>query len=670
MKFLVKLLLYIKTIKVYIMIIGICLGIFTPIILFSKPIRVGDGSEYYAMAIAWSSTHKPFMSEKSWQLYNSLVDSEEIENLLNVTKLAHQPPAVKIGETADFNHFWFYSFLASVVYKATNFLWPFKNSWLSIHQAFLLLHCFLLSTASIIAWHYYRWQGLLAIFVLTFFSPILWFIDKVHTEFFTFCTTTSSVILFLKRRYILSSFFLGLSATQNISFAAVSLFLLILDLFARRRDKYTLDQVVILIMTVALIVLHPVYYYFRFGVFTPQLFIGGARIGVNWKYAYIWFIDPDIGLFPNWPMGFILLTISFIALVRRKTPRNMLIPWLGYVSTFILMSLWAQSSTENLNHGGTPGISRYSLWYLGLFYPSIVFLVNHVKNSKWHSTVLVCLSIACFVYNFNVYNLTLPEEGWRPSKLSALVQTYLPKLYNPPPEIFIERYCGVPSCRPLFAVIGPDCHKVLITNTSPNNNESVLGWKGCGLDFKKVAGIIKYHLSKGTWPGIVAPAYVELSSSDVEKSKFITFWNQWYAITSDYSFDPFILNENMSKGWSPPESWGIWTNGNIATLAIRCPSITREMTGNEKIEFELHPFVAPNHSQVYLTIKVDHIISWSGELEKDETVQVDFPDRICTSNSMAKVEFVVENPTSPYNLGLSSDKRLLGIGLKRLRYVK
>jgi hypothetical protein len=66
-------------IKVDVLIIIGVFAVFIPFIFFSKPVRVGDGSEYYAMALAWSKTNRPSMNESSWQAYDNLIASGEIE---------------------------------------------------------------------------------------------------------------------------------------------------------------------------------------------------------------------------------------------------------------------------------------------------------------------------------------------------------------------------------------------------------------------------------------------------------------------------------------------------------------------------------------------------------------------------------------------------------------
>lgn len=668
MKFLAKVFSFIKEIWVEILIVIVCFGISIPFLLFSKPVLVGDGREYYALSIAWSSTHKPYMTDASWQKYSLLENSGEIAGLNNAPRLKDLFPALRLGSSADFNHFWFYSFLAAVISEIGDIV----GIRIPINSTFLLLHFTLLACMLLIAWRCFGWRGLIAAIILTLCSPIIWYIDKVHTEFFTYCVTTSAVIFFLKRRYIPSAFFLALAATQNISFGAISFFVLAVELVVRKGEKYSSRQVIMVILTILLLVLQPAYYYSRLGVLNTQVIAGGASVGSNLRYAYVWFFDPDLGLLPNWPIGVILLVSSIINLDRKKLTQQSFYFWISFVACFVFISLMAQSSTTNLNSGATPGIARYSLWYIALFFPSIFLIVKRIDNSPWLYVLSIGLLVIGFFWNFKSYRPSVDGGGnGRPSPTSVFIQTYLPKLYNPPPEVFAERYGGLGETVALYrslAVIGPDCHKVLLIDTTPNNGDVVLGLKSCGFDYEKIVQTIRGHLTDGTWLNNAALSYAELSFSDVTENRFITKWNEWYSITSDYNFDTSIFKG--TGGWSFQENWGTWTDGKKATLTIRCPSNKANINGLEMIELELQPFISTEHPQVNLSIKVDSNAAWSGSVFKDEIIQLSLPDKACRTNSIMKIQLLIDNPISLYALGYSSDKRMLGIGLKRIRFIE
>ena len=73
-------------------------------------------------------------------------------------------------------HFWLYPALAAP------FLALVQQTSLNAYAAFVPLNLALLATAFWVASGVLRWPAL----ALVFFSPIIWWIDKAHTEVFTF----------------------------------------------------------------------------------------------------------------------------------------------------------------------------------------------------------------------------------------------------------------------------------------------------------------------------------------------------------------------------------------------------------------------------------------------------------------------------------------------------
>ena len=169
-----------RKIRIDLLIIVGCIALFIPLAIFSRPTRVGDGSEYYALSLAWSSTHKPFMTDESWLRYDHLFNSGEINSLVDSITLQKWFPGLILGSTEDLAHFWFYSFCAAVISEFGDIV----GIRIPIHVTFLMLHCLLLASMFVIARRTYGWKGLVAAFILTFLSPIIWYFDKVHTELF------------------------------------------------------------------------------------------------------------------------------------------------------------------------------------------------------------------------------------------------------------------------------------------------------------------------------------------------------------------------------------------------------------------------------------------------------------------------------------------------------
>ncbi len=655
-----KLLSLLKKIQGDILIFIVCVAIFIPYIYYNKPVRVGDGSEYYALALAWRDTDKPFMTDLSWFEYDRLVKSGEIAFMVDTSRLKGSMPALPSSSGSDFIHFWFYSFCAGTIAK----LGAINGITLSIHNAFLLLHCLLLTCLLIVGWRCYGWKGLVALVILTFLSPILWYINKVHTEFFTYCLTTSAVIFFLKRRYFPSAFFLALAATQNISFSAISLFVLSLGLIIQKREKYTTDKVALIILTIAVLALQPAYYYLRFGIFSALISSGSAKVGNNLRYAYIWFIDPDVGLFPNWPLGVAIIAVFLFSLKKIKPARSDLFLWLAFVIVYIGISLWAQSSTRNLNAGATPGLARYALWYLALFFPAILLILYSIIFSKWISILSIGVLFFGIFLNFQQNNPSLNERYLTPSPVSMFIQTNFPNIYNPPPEIFAERYGGFgESARTwdTIAIIGPDCRKYLFINpVIPEKQQAISGLKGCGFDFDKLKEMLEHKNYLIQSKNLV---YYTFSEKELYEITYLPQLKEWLYATIDGR-----ATGMMGAGWSDPENWGTWSISKRATLKISCPLIEDPPGETLSIKLEMQPFVTPKHPQVAIKINIGNNQAWSGTLDKVKIVKIDLPKNTCVSNEKLILKFLIDNSVSPASLGISGDQREIGVALLRIRF--
>jgi len=142
----------------------------------------------------------------------------------------------------------------------------------------------------------------------------------------------------------------------------------------------------------------------------------------------------------------------------------------------------------------------------------------------------------------------------------------------------------------------------------------------------------------------------------------------------EYLEPKYNFNENNENieiiGFSNKEKWGRWTDTDIS----KTPSITiNNIRANHDIEinFDIMPFVKKNHLLQEVDIyssgkKLDTwVFKWG---EKDFSKKLFVSKSDINSNGTLKLEFDVKYPQSPYNLGLGNDKRLLGIGIKSLKY--
>ena len=622
-----------------------CTLLFIPFFYF-QPLRVGDGSEYYALFLALRENSHTWMTTSSWKLYEDLIASNSIRALIPVDPFQDFFPALKLGETADFNHFWVYSLISAGISKGLSFF----GIHAGIHQSFLIQHALLFIAATLVALRAFGKNGVYAAIFLTLSSPIVWFADKVHTEFFTYCLVLCCVILVQKRSFMWAALCLAVASTQNPSFAILAFALLVFRLVEWRRRPFDFLELGALVATCIIVLLHPAYYFFRFGVLTPQMLAGGAKIGVNLSLFYVWLIDPDVGLLPNWPAGLVLIGAGIFYSRKKYWSSNGAL--LLFIFLYLVVNLFAQSSTTNINSGATPGLARYALWYIPLFYPLMLGVIDRVAVAPVVWRVLAGGLLAVYlVANVWAYDPRQGERYETPSPVSSFVQRNLPWLYNPPAEVFAERFSrqGENATR-VYAVLGPSCEKALVV---PANDPTQIAQSSeCLLDPEKLrAAAAKMSL------GVEAAHYIHLGDAVKEMR---------LAAPADYQIRAGQSGAQLlGQGWHTPESWGVWAADTSGKLKVPCPSAE-----NFKIRLTLVALEVPGQAPPVAKIRASGDTLWAGALRGAPTdVVVELKKSACqTEAQVAMLSLEVERLHSASSFSQSKDTRNLGIGLIGLSY--
>ena len=120
----------------------------------------------------------------------------------------------------------------------------------------------------------------------------------------------------------------------------------------------------------------------------------------------------------------------------------------------------------------------------------------------------------------------------------------------------------------------------------------------------------------------------------------------------------------FAGGFSGPEDWGVWTDGDEAVLVVRV-----DVAGAAEIEIALlvEAFVRPENTPLTVGVRANGIpvASWSFLGPHGPTWQgVRVP--IAAGSELVVLVFAIETPLSPKELGLSDDTRRLGLGFHRL----
>src|SRR5450759_2560445 len=443
----------------------------------SRPQRVGDAREYLAMAMNLSRLQSPALSRG---------DMIQIERQLEQVHFTGLPLAFHRQLTdahgrQDFFHFWFYPALA------VPGIWLTAITGLHPNYAFVGLNVLLFLGALWVVSTRLVWWLTAAVFC----SPVLWWIDKSHTEVFTFSLLAVAFVL-LREAPWWSMICLGAAATQNPPHAVLMACVAVVALVVRRDAWRTSRFWTGAGIAVALALLHPMYYMWRWGLPTPQLILGTrARVPTIQELgAVLW--DPNVGLLFHAPL--LVLTILTAVVVVGVRARRRLAEaevWLALASAGILLLSFAQ--TTNFNNGATPGVSRYAVWLIPLTIPVFQRAAAVVlpRSHRW----FVGLALASCVWSIVAFQPRRPENYCAPTRIAASLWTRWPSLDNPLPEIFAERLSGEEPG--LVPVATPDCAKVLLIGGQwpvPCYSQSIPG--ACGTPNALCYGNLKdggYH---------------------------------------------------------------------------------------------------------------------------------------------------------------------------------
>ena len=403
---------------------------------------VGDGREYLAQAIEFASFRGPAFRP---------ADIPHIQ-----TELARFDPSLANWDiwsstVADANrgrvflHFWVYALLATPGVWVTNVLRVPPTI------AFTGLNLLLLGLA---LWVAHPRIGAAAC-VLLFAGPIVWWVDKAHTEVFTFSLLTIAFAL-LREQPWWSMVAAGLASTQNPPIAILVPIVFVASVARDTSAWRNRRMLVSAAAAIALALLHPVYTYTHHG--TWSLLLEQTRPGAPTLQALSAVVlDPSIGLIGNCPLFLVVVTAGLLTLMRRSgydlSVDDVIIP--GIVAAVFLFSF---SRTTNMHHGGTPSLSRYTLWLIPLAVP-LLSRLNRIEGRFWPRFLwgaALASALMCLV----AFRPSVPQNSREPTWLATFLWTRFPAWNNPLPEVFIETQLQVDEMRVPVATSG--CEKILV----------------------------------------------------------------------------------------------------------------------------------------------------------------------------------------------------------------
>ena len=192
---------------------------------------------------------------------------------------------------------------------------------------------------------------------------------------------------------------------------------------------------------------------------------------------------------------------------------------------------------------------------------------------------------------------------------------------------------------------------VVATNDGENCADLALCINGLTLQYGKPAETLKYQNS---FILVWDHSLVNWRSNSYKKVSFS---------------DPILFNSHNNSlpswsGWSSPEAWGTWSNGQAANILLQ---LTTMPTADVNLIIRGQAFTPKQHSSQ----KIDMFVNGKfvkrlvyARMPHDQVRVIEIPKKLILDyGGRMDIKFFFRDPVSPASLSLSSDRRQLGLGL-------
>jgi hypothetical protein len=641
------------------------------------PLRTGDGHEYALTLEAFTNHGTPAIKTSDVESlreyakqYQQIGYSDEILGGIHKSFLAkkncHGIFRSKSGLYFGY-HFWFYPLFvlpAKLFLRITGF-----NELKAFQLANVVL--IILAIAYILFISRFKIATRYVLIFGLFSSGIIYYIKWSHPEIFSTALLLIGCVAIYDRRYLVAILTSVLASWQNPPIAfiiPIIIYKYFQDSIANgnevlsRRVIRACNVKLLLIACIACLTFIPSLFYFKY--YGSLNLIVATKIinltNISFERLLSLFFDLNQGLVLAMPAflfiaGFLLfrnIWIKFLASL--KTKRVDIIIDNGWLIIIALIMSLGASSTSAWNSGQTVLI-RYAIW---IAVPILFWVVLEIENISRRKQVILYCVIFIVQYTTMLYFLSWSKLNEDAIYLKTYVTTlweYFPKIYSPDPDIFGTRVLGNGQYwkhEPVvFSGRNGDYRKILFKYK--NNPLKTVNVKVCGEN-----GII-YNINNSE------PANV--NQVDFKK-------NNWAYLSGlmccKYSLPLTInikdINPNIKiNGFSGPEKWGAWTDGNEASITIPLAVIPKSDI-LLKIKSSLNQIESCPHREAYVDILVNDVviaetIMTHGFLPVEHNFII--PLYVIERSDLLSIKFNIKNPLSPKEVYGSRDSRRLGIGI-------
>jgi hypothetical protein len=403
---------------------------------------VGDGGEYVVMAMNLARFDRPAIGARDIRRLQPAIAKFDPD----LSNWDIRAAGVQGSDgRRDFVHFWFYSLLAVPP------LWVTQAINVTPVAAFTFLNLVMWGLAF---WFVFPKVGPAAS-ILLFGGPIVWWLDKPHTEPFTFSLIALALVL-MRDKASWALIAAGVAATQNPPITALIGLIAVAHVLTDRKALRDRRFLVSAAVAFGLAALQPVYTYLRHSIPSLLLIANPARRPTLAEIAAVP-LDPSVGLVSNFPI-FVVVVIAAVALIVMRRWRELLASDVIVAALAGIAFLLSFAQATNVHHGATPGMSRYAIWLVPLAIP-ILARANRLGGLAWRSFLWCAAIISAFIC-IRVFHPSVPQNSREPTLVAGYLWTKHPGWNNPLPEIFAETMLGREER--LVPVATAGCEKVLL----------------------------------------------------------------------------------------------------------------------------------------------------------------------------------------------------------------
>lgn len=408
----------------------------------ANPVRVGDGHEHVAVALSLARGHAPSFTPD--EIASLAAELRALGPSFANASLTH-PDLVGRDGRQDMPHFWLYPLLATPAVMAA------QQAGVSPLWGFVALHACLLAalTALVLTRPAPVWTSLLLL------SPLIWWVDKPSTDLLLVTCLAGAMLLWTTRPAV-SLVLLGVGASQNPGLVLVAALFAAWGSIERPARLMCRRWQSGLLVTALLIASPPAYYLWRLGIPSPL----SASTVTRWPGlfdALFPMTDVSVGLIVRYPPFVIAVVVAAIWLAWKEMPR-LRDPLIATTALTALALLWVVGQPVSQNHGGSPDLSRYSLWLMPLAIP----LLQQAGTSPSGRLQRLGMGLAALsaAWTLVAFPPTRPEGHLQPTPFARWLWTNHPMWNDPRPEVFAERTSHAEPAVVPTATTG--CRKVLL----------------------------------------------------------------------------------------------------------------------------------------------------------------------------------------------------------------